>query len=342
MRDQRGFFRTSDPGTYSFERLKSLNAEGRLYAPYDGEVIVDESSQRVFASKGGNIGVKYYLEERGRNRYILTRAVDNLWDDIAGLGTVPGEDENYPTQKTQRLLQRILETASRPGDLILDPFAGSGTTLAVARKLGRNWIGCDSSWRAVRTSACRLTRCLSSAESAFPVGAAISRKKPASGEDGSQGNNGYRLLRIGPEDAANDGIRPLDPTGRPTANIILRQVDGRQTVRIEGFHSPQVAGMAAEAEVSLPRDWRAQVRAVLVDPDYDGVSLQAALVDAPAGKSALVAGVYSFDPSVNSDRKEDDSPPDPAVAVLIIDVAGQEHLFVDSAWQSTFPGHSKS
>ena len=199
MRDQRGFFRTSDPGTYSFERLKSLNEDGRLYAPYGGDVVVDENSQRVFASKGGNIGVKYYLEQRGRKRYILTRAVDNLWDDIAGLGTVPGEDENYPTQKTERLLQRILETASRPGDLVLDPFAGSGTTLAVANKLDRNWIGCDSSWRALRTAACRLTRRPPATASELSGGADNSKKNPESGDDGSQGNDGYRLLRIGPE-----------------------------------------------------------------------------------------------------------------------------------------------
>ena len=50
-------------------------AEGRLYAPYGGNVIVDEDAQRVYASNGGNIGVKYYLTQRGRNRYVLTRPV---------------------------------------------------------------------------------------------------------------------------------------------------------------------------------------------------------------------------------------------------------------------------
>ena len=340
MRDHRGFFRTSDPGTYSFNRLKSLHEEGRLYAPYGGDVIVDESSQRVYPSKGGNIGVKYYLEKRGRNRYILTRAVDNLWDDIAGLGTVPGEDENYPTQKTERLLQRILETASRPGDLILDPFAGSGTTLAVAKKLGRNWIGCDSSWRAVRTSACRLTRRPSSSASDQLVGADGSKSKHDGDNDGLQGNTGYRILSLATEDSENDADNRADQRDRPWANILLEQKNGRLNVRIDGFHSPQVARLAAEANVSLPRDWRAHVRAVLVDPDYDGLSLQAALVDAPAGKSALATGVYSLVQSVNSERKGDGTPPDPTVAVLIIDIAGHEHLFVDSAWQNTYPGSS--
>jgi len=46
MRDGRGFFRTSDPGTYSFERLAALDAEGRLYAPYGGHVVIDGASRR--------------------------------------------------------------------------------------------------------------------------------------------------------------------------------------------------------------------------------------------------------------------------------------------------------
>ena len=287
MRDELGFFRTSDPGTYSFERLKALFEKGRLYAPFGGEVVVDVEAQKVFASNGGNIGVKYYLKKHGRNRYLLTRSVDNLWDDIAGLGTVPGEDENYPTQKTEKLLQRVLETASRPGDLILDPFAGSGTTLAVARKLGREWIGCDSSWLAVRSTACRLSRRRHSAISATSVG--VDRSKPKRGgmDPGVHGKGGYRILRVGAGDSVNVGQQQSGTTLKPSAKIRCEREGGRLTVRIERFHSPQVARMAAEAEVLLPRDWRAQVRAVLIDPDYTGDSLRAALMDAPAGKALL-------------------------------------------------------
>jgi adenine-specific DNA-methyltransferase len=47
--------------------------------------------------------------------------VDNVWDDIPGLGTTPGEDLGYPTQKTAALLERIFATGSDPGDLVLDP-----------------------------------------------------------------------------------------------------------------------------------------------------------------------------------------------------------------------------
>jgi len=49
----------------------------------------------------------------------------------------------YPTQKPEALLERIIKASSNPGDVVLDPFCGSGTTLAVAQKLGREWIGID-------------------------------------------------------------------------------------------------------------------------------------------------------------------------------------------------------
>ena len=156
MRDERGFFRTSDPGTYSFASLQRLNAEGRLYAPYGGEIVVDTAQQRVTCSNGGNIGVKYYLTDLGDDRYGVERAVDNLWDDIPGLGTTPSEDLGYPTQKTTALLTRILQASTAPGDWVLDPFCGSGTTLAVAQTLGRRWVGCDANRGAIQTTVRRL------------------------------------------------------------------------------------------------------------------------------------------------------------------------------------------
>ena len=62
----------------------------------------------------------------------------------------------YPTQKTMNLLTRIISAASCPGDLILDCFIGSGTTAAVAQRLGRRWIGCDINKGAIQNTAKRL------------------------------------------------------------------------------------------------------------------------------------------------------------------------------------------
>jgi len=66
------------------------------------------------------------------------------------------ESLGYPTQKTEELLSKIIAASSHPGDLVADFFCGSGTTLAVAEKLGRRWIGCDQGRPAMHTARKRL------------------------------------------------------------------------------------------------------------------------------------------------------------------------------------------
>jgi site-specific DNA-methyltransferase (adenine-specific)/adenine-specific DNA-methyltransferase len=68
------------------------------------------------------------------------------------------EREDYPTQKPEALVERIIKAASNPGDLVADFFLGSGTTAAVAQKLGRRWIGADINLGAIHTAARRLAR----------------------------------------------------------------------------------------------------------------------------------------------------------------------------------------
>jgi adenine-specific DNA-methyltransferase len=67
----------------------------------------------------------------------------------------PSEDD-YPTEKPEELLERIITASTNPGDLVLDCFAGSGTTISVAQDLGRRWIGCDINKGAIQTTAKRL------------------------------------------------------------------------------------------------------------------------------------------------------------------------------------------
>ena len=62
------------------------------------------------------------------------------------------ERVNHPCQMPEGVLERIIHVASNPGDLVIDPFAGSGTTLAVAKKLGRKWLGCELSEEYVRAA----------------------------------------------------------------------------------------------------------------------------------------------------------------------------------------------
>lgn len=69
--------------------------------------------------------------------------IDNTWKDIYYLRANATENINYPTQKPEKLLERVIEASSNEGDIVLDFFGGSGTTIAVAEKLGRKWITCD-------------------------------------------------------------------------------------------------------------------------------------------------------------------------------------------------------
>jgi len=69
--------------------------------------------------------------------------VDNLWIDIEAIGSQASERLGYPTQKPEALLERIIKASSNEGDVVLDPFCGCGTAVAVAQKLNRKWIGID-------------------------------------------------------------------------------------------------------------------------------------------------------------------------------------------------------
>jgi len=119
------------------EKLHGLDEQGRIYWP----------------PKGGVPKLKRYLAEY--HGIPLT----TMWSDVqslAGLGAPTSERSGYPTQKPEALLERVIRASSNPGDLILDCFLGSGTTAAVAQKLGRRWIGCDLNKGAIQTAAKRL------------------------------------------------------------------------------------------------------------------------------------------------------------------------------------------
>lgn len=83
------------------------------------------------------------------------KAVDDVWD-MPIISSSAAERTGYPTQKPEQLVERVIAASSQPGDIVLDCFAGSGTTLAVAEKLGRRWIGIDSSKFAIYTVQKRL------------------------------------------------------------------------------------------------------------------------------------------------------------------------------------------
>lgn len=81
--------------------------------------------------------------------------LSDVWD-IPFLSTVSKERTDYPCQKPEALLERIIRASSNDGDLVADFFCGSGTTLVTAKRLGRDWLGCDANPEAVKTAEGRL------------------------------------------------------------------------------------------------------------------------------------------------------------------------------------------
>ncbi len=104
----------------------------------------------IVFSKGGLPYVKRYFDDNEGTR------VGDIWTDINPVNQVALERVDYPTQKPESLLERVLTASSNEGDLVLDCFCGSGTSAAVAEKLNRRWIACDLGRFAIHTTRKRL------------------------------------------------------------------------------------------------------------------------------------------------------------------------------------------
>ncbi len=120
----------------SLDQLEKWWAEGRILKRQDGSPRMD--------------GLKFYLEDMKGN------PVTTNWDDIGRVGNTSEERLDYPTQKPEALLERIIKASSNEGDLVADFFCGSGTTAAVAEKLNRKWIATDLGKFAIHTTRKRL------------------------------------------------------------------------------------------------------------------------------------------------------------------------------------------
>lgn len=120
QRDERGRYKDAELATYSQETFDRLKSENRL-----------------IVTSGGKYRYKIYLDE------IEGVLIDTLWMDIPPVNSQALQSTGYATQKPEALLERIIKASSNEGDIVADFFCGSGTTLAVAEKLGRKWIGSD-------------------------------------------------------------------------------------------------------------------------------------------------------------------------------------------------------
>jgi len=121
---------------YTVEQLETWWSEGRIATKAQGTPRMD--------------GLIVYLDEKAG------QAPQTIWQDVSRVTNTGSERIGYPTQKPEALLERIMKASSNEGDLVADFFVGSGTTAAVAEKLGRKWICTDLGKFGIHTTRKRL------------------------------------------------------------------------------------------------------------------------------------------------------------------------------------------
>ncbi len=135
-------FTAAPRGDYTDESIARLDVEGRVHR-----------------TPSGRVYIKYFLVKNEEGAWCRERRVDTLWTDVPPLRHArPGERTGFPTQKPRALLDRVLACASPPGGLVVDLFAGSGTTAESAHALGRRCIASDASPLALGMARARLLR----------------------------------------------------------------------------------------------------------------------------------------------------------------------------------------
>jgi adenine-specific DNA-methyltransferase len=161
-------FRLSDttaPGTRKGDSGGPLRVKGEVFRPAsgrhwalglkEGETVQQAMDRlvaegRIYNQPGNMPAYKRYLDE------MPGVMLQDIWTDVAPVAPQGVERLNYPTQKPEELIERFVKTSSDKGSIVADLFCGSGTTLAVAEKLGRRWIACDLGRYAIHTTRKRL------------------------------------------------------------------------------------------------------------------------------------------------------------------------------------------
>ena len=140
MYEYKGYKPHPNGWAVSPQRMEQLDRENRLHYPKKAD---------------GRIQLRRYLDE------MPGMPVGNVWDDILPVQAQAAERLGYPTQKPEGLLERVIKASSKEGDLVLDPFCGCGTAVAVAERLGRKWVGIDITHLAIAAIVSRM-------QAAFP------------------------------------------------------------------------------------------------------------------------------------------------------------------------------
>lgn len=142
------YSKTGDP-TFNEIRVPSLNPER-----YNK---IDENGERYFEDGHHGSSKRFYLKDGMIADNVWTFLTDKRFRQLNSQSQ-ERKDYNYPTQKPEAILERIIKASSNPGDIVFDCFMGSGTTQTVAMKLGRRFIGADINMGAIDTTVKRLVK----------------------------------------------------------------------------------------------------------------------------------------------------------------------------------------
>jgi len=171
--------------------------------------------------------------------------VDSVWDDIPPVNPQAKERVDYPTQKPEALVERIIKASSNEGDLVADFFCGSGTTAAVAEKLGRKWICTDLGKFAIHTTRKRI------------IG--VQRQLKADGQD----YRAFEILNLGKYERQHFvGINPnlreeerqkqLQEKETAFLELILKAYRAEKIEHFATFHGKKAGRLVAVGPVNLP------------------------------------------------------------------------------------------
>ena len=221
--DARGKYRWQVMATYSQERLENLKKEDRVRFSNDAKY--PEFKQYIWELKG--------------------RPIENVWDDINMINAMGSERLGYETQKPETLLERVIKASSSENNIVADFFCGSGTTLSVAEKLGRKWLGSDLGKFAIHTTRKRM------------IGVQRELKK--------EGKNyrAFEILNLGKYERQHYiGVNPslrekekqkqIAKKEKAFLELILRAYRAEGVEGFKTFHGKKAARLVAVGPINLP------------------------------------------------------------------------------------------
>jgi site-specific DNA-methyltransferase (adenine-specific)/adenine-specific DNA-methyltransferase len=182
------------------------------------------------------------------------------WFIMDYINVMSDERENYPTQKPEELLKKFILSSTNKGDIVLDCFMGSGTTQAVAMKLGRRFIGADINLGAIQTTAKRL----------------INIANNGNEDDGNY--YGFEVYNVN----KNNSVK---------SEVEVCVVVENNKLKINDFFS-----MKLSQKMNIEKgkeDWRRFVEFIVIDLNYDGNVIKPSIIDIPS-KNELVKGEYDI------------------------------------------------